>query len=374
MKFVIQSSELYARLQILGRVIASKNNLPILDGILFETQGDTLVLTASDNETTVTSRTALIECDANCRFVINAKTIQDTVRELPEQPLTFFVNESSFEVTIEYQNGHYRFMASPADEYPTPPPADGERATIALDSARLLAGIGRTAFATDNDEYRPVMTGIFFDVAEGHATLVATDRHKMVCDKTPLAGESATGSFILPKKPAALLKSILPKAEGQTRISWTPRSATIETGDTCVTCRLIEGRYPNYQSVIPSNAPNSATISRPALVSALRRMLSFSGATASLIKLAFTPGGLTVSREDVDFSMSAEEALLCDYQGSPINIGFKGQYLLELLNNLESEEITIRMSDPSRPGVVTPTPQAEGEDVLMLLMPMVLND
>ena len=153
MKFVIQSTELYARLQILGRVIASKNNLPILDGILFETQGSTLILTASDNETTVTSRTALVECDANCRFVINAKTIQDTVRELPEQPLTFFVNESSFEITIEYQNGHYRFMAASADEYPTPPAFDGETTTIALDSAHLLTSIGRTAFATDNDEY-----------------------------------------------------------------------------------------------------------------------------------------------------------------------------------------------------------------------------
>lgn len=374
MKFVIQSTELYARLQILGRVIASKNNLPILDGILFETQGSTLILTASDNETTVTSRTALVECDANCRFVINAKTIQDTVRELPEQPLTFFVNESSFEITIEYQNGHYRFMAASADEYPTPPAFDGETTTIALDSAHLLTSIGRTAFATDNDEYRPVMTGIFFDVTDKHATLVATDRHKMVCDKITLAGDPANGSFILPKKPAALLKNILSKAEEQTRIQWTPRSATIETGDTCISCRLIEGRYPNYQSVIPNDTPNSATINRPALVSALRRMLSFSNATASLIKLAFNQNGLTVSREDIDFSMSAEEALLCDYQGSPINIGFKGQYLLELLNNLESEEITIRMSDPSRPGVVTPTQQAEGEDVLMLLMPMVLND
>ncbi len=374
MKFVIQSTELYARLQILGRVISSKNNLPILESILFETHPDELVLTASDNETTVTSHAPLVECDADCRFVVHAKTIQDAVKELAEQPLTFFVNESSFEITIEYQNGHFCFMGQAADEYPTPPVFDGETTAISLDAPHLLTSISRTAFATDNDEYRPVMTGIFFDVNGGKATLVATDRHKMVCDKIALTEDSAQGSFILPKKPATLLKSILAKASGPTHIKWNSRSATVETDDTCITCRLIEGRYPNYQSVIPQDAPNTATINRPALVSAIRRMLTVSNPSVALVKMAFSGSKLTVSIEDVDFSMSAEESLLCDYQGTPINIGFKGQFLLELLNNLESEEIVIRMSDPSRPGIVTPTPQAEGEDVLMLLMPMVLND
>lgn len=374
MKFVIQSTELYARLQVLGRVIVSKNNLPILDCVLFETHGGSLTLTASDNETTVMSTAPLVECEADFRFAVKARTMLDAMKELPEQPLTFFVNSDTFEITIEYLNGCYRLIGQAADDYPAAPAVDGEHAAIRLDAARLLTAINHTAFAADADDLRPVMSGIYFDVEGMQVNLVATDRHKLVCDHTPLAAEAAKGAFILPRKPAALLKNILPKAEGEVCIEWNSRHAVVAAGDTRVICRLIEGRYPNYQAVIPQDNGNVATINRAALLAALRRVLVFSNATSALVKLSFSGSKLTLSSQDIDFSMSAEEALLCDYQGAPINIGFKGTFLIDLLNNLESEEVTISLADPSRPGVIVPTPQEEGESVLMLLMPLMLND
>ncbi len=374
MKFVLSSTELYARLQLLGRVIVSKNNLPILDSILFETSGNQLTLTASDNETTIKSSLELVECDADYRFVINAKTIQDAMKEIPEQPLAFFVNESTVEVTVEYQNGRYSLIGQSADEYPTSPALEDDASSLTIDSPLLLAGISRALFATADDEYRPIMTGIYFDISDKDLTLVASDGHKLVCDKITKLHDIQSGSFILPKKPANLLKNALAKLSSETTVRFNGRNAVITADTTTITCRLIEGRYPNYNSVIPQDNPNSATINRGAMLSALRRVLVFSNANSALIKLAFNASKLTISSQDIDFSMSAEEALLCDYQGLPMNIGFKGTFLLELLNNLEGEEFVLHMSDPSRPGIIVPAEQGEDENILMLLMPMMLND
>lgn len=374
MKFVLSSTELYARLQLLGRVIVSKNNLPILDSILFETGSGRLTLTASDNETTVTADVELTECDADFRFVVNAKTIQDAMKEIPEQPLTFFVNEHTFEVTVEYQNGRYSLVGQAADEYPAPPALEEGAPGLTIDSPLLLAGIGRALFAAADDEFRPIMTGVYFDMTDHDLTLVASDGHKLVCDRMGNVAHVEPGSFILPKKPAQLLKYALAKVQGPTTLHYGSRGAVIEAAGTRITCRLIEGRYPNYNSVIPQDNPNRATLNRAAVLSALKRVLVFSSANSALVKLAFAPGRLTLSSQDIDFSMSAEEALLCDYEGTPLCIGFKGTFLLELLNNLEGEEFVMQLSDPSRPGIIVPAEQGADESVLMLLMPMMLSD
>lgn len=374
MKFTISSSVLSARLQATGRVIASKNNLPILDCFLFDIKGNKLTLTASDNETTLTTWVDLVECDADIRFAVNAKTIQDAMKEIPEQPLECYVNDQSLEITIEYQNGKYNFMGQPADEYPVLPEAEENMTTLTLDVALLQSGLGRALFATADDTLRPVMNGVYFDVASDSLTIVASDGHKLACGRTTNIQTSQAGNFILPKKPATLLKNILTKENGEASIRFGQRNAIVSTETYVLNCRLIEGHYPNYNSVIPGNNPNCITINRAALLSALRRVLIFSSAYSALIKLRMEPGRMVISSQDVDFSMSAEESLLCEYTGIPMSIGFKGTYLMELLNNLESEEVIIKLADASRAGVIVPAIQPEGEVVQMLLMPMVLNE
>ncbi len=374
MKFVISSSVLSSRLQAIGRVIISKNNLPILDCFLLDILDGRLTITASDNETTVTTWTDLVESDGNIRLAVNAKTIQDAIKEIPEQPLDIYINEQSLEITVEYQNGKYNFMGQPADEYPVPPAVSEGVTTLTLPTARLLSGLGRALFATADDTIRPVMNGVYFDIKEDGLSIVASDGHKLAL--STLSGVQASGqaSFILPKKPATLAKNILQKEGDDTVLRLTDRNAVVTSSNFTMTCRLVEGRYPNYGSVIPQNNPNCVTINRPALLSALRRVLIFSNANSALIKMHIEAGKMVISSQDIDFSMSAEEALLCDYSGMPMSIGFKGTYLVELLNNLEGDEIEFKLADPSRAGVIVPTAQQEGERVLLLLMPMMLND
>ncbi len=374
MRFVISSSVLSARLQATGRVIVAKNNLPILDCFLFDIAGGVLRLTASDNETTLQSHVELVECDADIRFAVNAKTIQDAMKEIPEQPLEIYVNEHTLEITVEYQNGKYNFMGQSADEYPVPPAGEEGMSILTLDADKLLTSINRALFATADDALRPVMNGIYFDMTGGELAVVASDGHKLACGRILGMEAAPEGAFILPKKPAMLLKNVLPKEQGEVSIRFNERNAVVQTSGYVMNCRLIEGRYPNYNSVIPQDNPNWATVNRAAMLGALRRVLIFSNANSALIKLHLDGGRMMISSQDVDFSMSAEEALLCDYQGTPMSIGFKGTFLMELLNNLEGEEVIIKLADASRAGVIVPAMQREGETVLMLLMPMMLNE
>lgn len=374
MKFVISSSLLSARLQAIGRVIASKNNLPILDSFLFSIKDGKLTLTASDNETTLTTWIDLVESDADINFAVNAKTVQDAMKEIPEQPLEFYVNEGSLEITVEYQNGKYNFMGVAADEYPVPVQVEEDSSSLTLAAPALFNNINRALSATADDVLRPVMNGIYFDLSGNELAVVASDGHKLACGRIYGIQASNAGSFILPKKPAGLIKNILAKEQGEVVVRFSSRNAVLSVGDYVMNCRLIEGRYPNYNSVIPQDNPNCVTINRGAMLSALRRVLVFSSASSALIKIRLDASKMTISSQDVDFSMSAEEALLCDYSGMPMSIGFKGTALMELLGNLEGEEIVIQLSDASRAGVIVPAQQQEGESVLMLLMPMMLNE
>ncbi|MBR1593636.1 MAG: DNA polymerase III subunit beta [Alloprevotella sp.] len=374
MKFVISSSVLSSRMQTIGRVIVAKNNLPILDCFLFEVKDNQLTLTASDNETTLSTVMDLAEADANIRFAANAKTVQDAIKEIPDQPLEIYVNEKNMEVTVEYRNGKYNFMAQPADEYPVPmTPAEGSP-ELHIEAPRLLDNVGRALFATADDALRPVMNGIFFDIQTDSLTVVASDGQKLACSTSLGVTSPAAGSFIIHKKPSMLLKNILAKTEEVVTIAFDGRNAEIRTENYRMACRLIEGKYPNYRSVIPKDNPNVATVNREALIAALRRTLIFSSVVSSLIKLRIDNSKLTVSSSDLDFAMSAEESLLCDYAGAPLTIGFKGPFLLELLNNLSGEEVIIRLADGTRAGVIVPAEQKENEEVLMLLMPLMIND
>lgn len=374
MKFRISSTLLSSRLQMAGRVIVAKNNLPILGSFLFEVKGNVLRITSSDNETTLHTTMEVDDVDGEIRFAANAKTIQDAIREIPEQPLDFFVNESSLEVTVEYRNGSYNFIAQPADEYPTPPALPGDVPVLGVEAQKLLDATSRAVIATADDALRPVMNGLFFDIKDGSLAVVASNGHKLACTKLAGATAAKEGSFILPKKPALMLKSFLPKVEGDVTIRFDGKNAEVDAQDYVMSCRLIDGRYPNYDSVIPKDNPNCATVNREAIASALRRVMVFSSAISSLVKLRIENNKINISSQDTNYSMSAQEELLCEYDGTPITIGFKGPFLLELINNLPGEDIILKLADTSRAGVIVPAEAQEGEEVIMLLMPIMLND
>ncbi|MCI1646825.1 MAG: DNA polymerase III subunit beta [Bacteroides sp.] len=374
MKFIVSSTVLSNHLQAISRVINSKNTLPILDYFLFELEDGTLSVTASDSETTMVTTIEVNESDSNGRFCVAARTILDALKELPDQPLTFEVDVNSLEIKVLYQNGKYGLMGQNADEFPKSAALGDNAVRVDIDAQVLLAGINRSVFATADDELRPVMNGIYFDITTEDITMVASDGHKLVRCKTLTTKGSERAAFILPKKPALLIKNLLLKEQNSVLIEFDERNAVFTLNKFRMFCRLIEGRYPNYNSVIPQNNPYKVTMDRMLLIGALRRVSIFSSQASSLIKLRLLANQVVVSAQDIDFSTSAEETLTCQYDGNPMSIGFKSTFLIDILNNISADEIIIELADPSRAGVIIPVEQEENEDLLMLLMPMMLND
>lgn len=374
MKFIVSSTSLLSHLQAISRVINSKNTLPIMDCFLFNLQDGTLSITASDTETTMVTSIEVTESDSDGRFAIVARTLLDAMKEIPEQPLTFNLNPNTLEITVQYMNGQYTVMGQNADEYPQPATLGDNAVHVNIPADVLLNGINRALFATADDELRPVMNGIYFDITPDDITMVASDGHKLVRNKNLSVKGSEKAAFILPKKPANLLKNVLTKEENSVSIDFDDRNAVITLEKYRMVCRLIEGRYPNYNSVIPQNNPYKITIDRAVLLSALRRVSVFSSQSSSLVKLRMGDNKLVISTQDLDFSTSAEETLVCQYEGNPMSIGFKAPFLIDILNNLPGQDVIIELADPSRAGVIVPAEQEENCDLLMLLMPMMLND
>lgn len=374
MRLSISSTTLAARLSVLSKVFNSKNSMPILDCYLFEVKNNQLTVTASDSENVMTTQLTLDESDSEGTFAINNRTILDAVKELPEQPLTIEVDMSTYAIRVYYQNGKYEFTGQGGDEYPRLQPLSDNATAITVDSKTLNGDISRSIFATANEELRPVMNGIYFDMTKDALAIVASDGHKLVRTLNKSIKSDTPTSFILPKKPATLLKNVLAKNDDDVVIRFDERNANIIFADGMLACRLIEGRYPNYNSVIPQDNPNRLTIDRGVLLGALRRVLPFASDSSQQVRLHIETGKLVVSSEDIDFYTSAKEELVCDYTGNPMDIGFKGTSLMEILNNIENDDIILELADPSRPCLIIPAEQPEKEDILMLIMPMLLND
>lgn len=374
MKFTLSSNALSSRLQTLAKVINSKNSLPILESFLFQVHNGQLTITASDSENVMQTSLALDQFDADGNFAIPSHTVLDAVKELPEQPLTFEVNMSTYEVTVGYQNGQYQFTAQNADEYPQTAPIQNDVHAITIDAAALNNNINRTLFATDNNEIRPVMNGIYFDLTTDSLAFVASDGHKLVRCRDYSIKSETPAAFILPKKPAMLLRNVLDKDSGDVVIKFNSSSAEIQFAEGKLSCRLIEGNYPNYNAAIPNDNPNELTIDRKSLLSAIRRILPFASMSSQLIRFRLETGMLELSSEDIDFATRAKESLVCEYTGSPLQIGFRGDFFTDILNSIDTDELKIQLGDPSRAGIVVPSKQPENEDVLMLIMPLLLND
>ena len=375
MRFTVSSSALSSKLNMLAKVIGSKNSLPILDCFLFQVANGEMSITASDSDNVIKSTLALTDHDGEGEFCVPNRVILDALKELPEQPLHFDVDAAGEAVAIKivYQNGLYNFTGQSAEEYPRTQSMNDACTTVSLPTEMLINNISRSLFATANDELRPVMNGIYFDLTADALAIVASDGHKLVRSKNFTIKSESPSAFNLPKKPASLLKNILSKDGDDAIIKFDDRSAEIQFTDGVMRCRLIDGRYPNYNSVIPNN-PNEVTVDRRGLQSALRRVLPFASESSQLIRFHIESGRFEVSSEDIDFSTSAKEQLSCEYNGSPISIGFKGSSLMEILSNITSDNIIIQLADPSRAGIIVPAEQPENEDILMLIMPMLLND
>ncbi|HYW95927.1 MAG TPA: DNA polymerase III subunit beta [Bacteroidales bacterium] len=375
MKFVVSSTELLSHLQSISRVISSKNTLPILDNFLFSLEGDELEITASDLETTLITTVSLQNATDSGKIAIPAKIVTDTLKEFPEQPLTFEINTDNLNVVIQSENGQFTVMGQSGDEFPQMPVIrEDQKVSLDVDSELLLTGISKTIFATADDELRPVMNGIFVELTPEDMTFVASDAHKLVRYKRTDGKADTSATFILPKKPASLLKNILPKQDNPVRIEFDEKNSSFTLANYRMVCRLVEGNYPSYNSVIPTENPNKLTIDRVELYNTLRRVSVFSNQASNLVKLQLKGNQITISAQDIDFSISAYERLNCQYEGDEMEIGFKSTFLIEILSNIASQDVFLELSDPTRAGLILPAEtDNENEDILMLLMPMMIN-
>ncbi|MDA7699304.1 DNA polymerase III subunit beta [Flavobacteriaceae bacterium] len=372
MKFIVSSAALLKELQMLGGVINSTNTLPILDNFLFEINGNSLTLTASNLETTFSTRIA-VESESNSMVALPARLLLDTLKTFPEQPLTFIKTEKNT-VEISANNGKYAVAYVEGNEFPKAAQVNDAKTTL-IQSDILYTAINSTLFASGNDDLRPVMSGVFFQFSTESLTFVATDAHKLVKYTRSDVTATDTSEFIMPKKPLQLLKGILQGSISEISIEYNDTNAQFRFGDSALTCRLIDGKYPNYEAVIPKENPNQMQVSRVSFLNSVRRVSIFSNKTTHQIRLKIAGAALQISAEDFDYSNSAEERLDCDYQGDDIQIGFNSRFLIEMLNNMECDQIKLSMSLPNRAGILTPLDNTEeGEHITMLVMPVMLNE
>lgn len=371
MKFIVSSTYLLKQLQVLGGVINNSNTLPILDNFLFELDNSKLTVSASDLETTMVS---LLNVESNSKgsIALPARLLLDTLKTFPEQPLTFKVEDNNT-VEISSNHGKYALAYANGEEFPKAVELEDPSKTI-LTSDILATAISKTIFAAGNDDLRPVMSGVFFQFSSEGLTFVATDAHKLVKYTREDLKASQSAEFIMPKKPLNLLKGILAGSEENVTIEYNDSNAKFTFENSQLICRLIDGKYPNYEAVIPKENPNKLMIDRTQFLNSVRRVSIFSNKTTHQIRLKIAGAELNISAEDIDYSNKAEERLTCDYQGDDMQIGFNSRFLTEMLNNLNADEIKLEMSLPNRAGILTPIDGLdEGEIITMLVMPVMLN-
>lgn len=375
MKFVVSSTELLSHLAALSRVISSKSTMPILDNFLFQLSETALTITASDLESTLITSLQLDNIEGEGSIAVPAKLFIDTLKEFPEQPLTFQIDGDAYSVEIFSDNGKYSITGQNAEDFPELPKLDEDAvSTINVSHVALKKGIDKTLFATADDELRPVMNGIYIELTPDYMSFVASDAHKLVRYRRTDAKADFDSSFILPKKPAGLLKNLLPKEEFDVKIEFDNKNAHFTLSSYKLICRLVEGNYPSYNSVIPTKNPNVMVIDRLNFFNTVKRVSVFSNQASNLIKLNINENQLVVSAQDIDFSISAVERLGCEYEGDEMEIGFKSTFLQEILTNISTGDVQVELSDPTRAGLLLPVDSGdESEDMLMLLMPMMIN-
>ncbi len=373
MKFSISSSTLLSVLASNGKVISNKNTFPILDYFLFELSAGELKVTTSNLETTLISSIKVDNVEAEGSAAAPAKLMLDSLKEFSDIPLTIEVNESTWEITLSWKSGSLSIPGANPISYPSMQELAEERKELVFSADALITGINNTIFATADDELRPVMNGLLVNIEPEGVTFVATDAHKLVKLRNNMSSD-VTASFILPKKPANLLRSLLVKVDGVVEVKFDSKNLLITFGGSTMVCRLIEGNYPNYNAVIPVNNPNKVLVDRMELINAIRRVAVCSNPTTNLIRMDIKENQISLKAQDIDFSVSANESLSCSYDSSEMTIGFKSTFLVEILNNLETPTVMIELADSTRAGVFKPIYDDKTDnEILMLLMPMMIN-
>jgi DNA polymerase-3 subunit beta len=374
MKFIISSSTLLKQLQAISGVLANNSSLPILEDFLFEIGDDEIKIFASDLDNTI-STVIQAEAAEPGRIAIPAKMLLDSLKSFPDQPLTFLINDENFGIEIASGYGKYKLTGHDPDEFPRLPELE-DASTFDVDASTLFSGINKTIFATGNDDLRPVMSGVFMQVGPDHMTMVATDSHRLVRYRRNDVKATEDASFILPKKPLNLLKNLLGYHDGIVGIRFNIKNASFTFGQFVLVCRLIEGRYPNYEAVIPKENPYRLSMSRQDLMNSIRRVAIFSSRSTNQVKLSIHGSELQLTAEDPDYSNSASERLTCQYEGEDMDIAFNSKFISEMLSNLETDRIHLNMSAPNRAGILLPDSETSDseEDLLMLVMPVMLNN
>ncbi len=371
MNFIVSSTSLLKALQAVGGVLNSSNTLPILDNFLFEIGKNSLSIAASDLESTMSTQIEVQSKDEGS-VAVPAKLLLDILKTFPDHPLTFSINDKlGIEISSDY--GKYSLSGYNAEEFPKVPVLE-KPSSVSLPTGTLQQAIEKTLFAAGNDDLRPVMSGVFCQMDDSNITFVATDAHKLVRYRRTDLKSDSMASFIIPRKPMNLLKGLLGNIDGDVSLEYNESNAQFKFGNFTLICRLIDGKYPNYEAVIPSDNPNRMTIGKSQFSSSLKRVSIFANKTTHQVRLKISGSQLIISAEDLDFANAAKEELTCAYEGEDIEIGFNSRFLMEMVNNVDSESLVLELSAPNRAGILLPeSSEDEGEDILMLVMPVMLN-
>ncbi len=371
MKFIVNSSYLLKQLSNINGVITTNPVVPILENFLFEIDKTSLTVTASDLQTSMITEIT-IESKEKGSIAVPARILLDTLKNLPDQPVTFSVDESTYSIEISSDNGRYKLAGENATDFPKVPAVSNDFSAT-LSSEVLARAVNNTIFATSSDELRPAMTGVYVNLGEKNTTFVATDGHRLVrYRRTDIKSESGN-SIIIPRKALNLLKATLPTENTDVSIDFNMANAFFKFGNIRMICRLIDERFPDYENVIPSQSTIKMTISRTELLGSLKRISIYANKTTHQVRLKITGSELQVSAEDLDFSNEANERLSCEHEGEDIEIGFNAKFLVEMLTNLDTDQIRLNMSAPNKAGVIVPAEKDKSEDILMLVMPVMLN-
>lgn len=374
MKFIVSSNLLLKQLQSISGVLSTNNTLPILDNFLFELSDKELKVSASDLETTMTSRLPVDMVEDEGSVAIPAKILLDTLKTFSDIPVTLEIDEKNFGITLIAGEGKYRLAGQDGQEYPRPAELEGA-STLTIESDILHNAISKTIFAASNDEMRPIMTGIYFELSADHVTFVATDAHKLVRYRRNDVKAAEEAALILPKKPLNQLKHILALDDAPVNIDFNEKNARFSFKNITMTCRLIDGKYPNYNAVIPKENPNKLTLDRSPFLNAIRRVSLFSNQTTYQVKFKIAGTELHLTAEDHDYANEARERLNCHYEGNDMEIGFNSKFMVEMLNNLDTDQVVLEMSEPNRAGLIFPIDdENKDEEILMLVMPVMLNN
>ncbi len=371
MRFIVSTSTLLKQLQAVNGASSSSTVLPILENFLFEIKGGNLTISATDLQTSMTT-SLQVESKEEGKIAVPSKILLETLKTLPDQPIAFTIDDNTYAIEISAGDGKYKLSGENGDDFPKIPTVENA-SSVNLSASVLAEAINKTIFAVSNDELRPAMTGVYFQLSPEHITFVATDAHKLVRYRRMDAKAEGASSFILPKKALTLLKSSLPSEDVNVSVEYNSTSAFFKFGNINLICRLIDERYPDYEAVIPQNNPNKLTLDRTAFLNSLRRVVIFANKTTHQVRLKINGSELNISSEDIDFSNEAYERLSCQYEGEDMEIGFNAKFLIEMLSNLQGEEVTLEMSTPNRAGLLIPQTNDENENVLMLVMPVMLN-